>query len=113
MAENYYLKTSSACRDSFQLMDNSRLQDTSKSMNLQHDSVTFEAVLKSGGGHPMILQNGAIVEQNGQDKQKCYFEEDGKIKSTTSFSLPTTRVCANETSSRLRILPGNFSNSSV
>ena len=107
-AENFYLKTSSACRDTFQLMDNSKLQNTDTSMNLHHDSVNFEAVFTSDGGHKFILQNGAIVEQNGKGNQKCYFEEDGKIKSTTSFPLPTTRVCGNEISSRVRILPGTL-----
>ena len=106
VASDFYIKTTSSCRDVFQLLDDSKLQHVNTGMNLKYSSESREAMVTADEGHKYVLQNNAVVEQEKRSLQKCYYEEDGKIKANSTFEIQTNRVCGNDIASRIKILPG-------
>lgn len=99
------IKSTSSCRDVFQLLDNSKLEHVTSKKRVAFDGTTLEAGLTSNAGHSFILSNKTIVEQRGQGYQVCYTEDGGKIQASSKFEI-TTRFCDDTTASLVRILPG-------
>ena len=102
------IKTTSSCRDVFQLLDDSRIEHVVSQKRVHFYSNTFEVALTSShAGNAFLLANNTIVEQRVYHYQICYTEEDGKIMAGTTFEI-ATRFCYSNTSRLVKLLPGNL-----